>query len=170
METFGQFTFTPMSEADARAILAWRYDGPYAVYNMDADDPGEALAEMLDTRSPYYAARDTSGALVGFFAFGTAAEVGGGGEPALWGLDRSISVGLGLRPDLTGRGLGLAFVDAGLAFARDRFAPAAFRLFVMTFNRRAIRVYERAGFQSMRTVVIHSHHGDHEFVEMRRAA
>ncbi len=170
MGMFGPFTFTPMSEADARAILAWRYDGPYAVYNMDADDLGEALAELLDTRSPYYAARDTSGALVGFFAFGTAAEVGGSGEPALWGPDRSISVGLGLRPDLTGRGLGLAFVEAGLAFARDRFAPAAFRLFVMTFNRRAIRVYERAGFQSMRTVVIHSYHGDHAFVEMRRPA
>ena len=29
------FTFKPMNEADARAIQAWRYKGPYSIYNQD---------------------------------------------------------------------------------------------------------------------------------------
>jgi hypothetical protein len=54
---------------------------------------------------------------------------------------------LGMRPDLTGRGLGEEFVHAGLRFARETYSPPAFRLTVATFNQRAIRVYERAGFE-----------------------
>ncbi len=136
-----QFTFALMDEADARAIEAWRYEGEYAVYNLagDGDDP----AELLDRRSPYYAARDERGELLGFFAFGTSAAITENKEPGIYAEDGSVLVGLGLRPDLTGKGLGLAFVEAGLAFGKARFAPTSFRLFVMTFNERAIRVYER---------------------------
>jgi ribosomal-protein-alanine N-acetyltransferase len=137
-----QFAFHLMDEADARATLAWRYTGEYAVYNAGEGD--EALAELLDRRSPHYAARDERGELVGFFAFGTSAAITTSPEPGIYGEDRSVLVGLGLRPDLTGKGLGLAFVNAGLALGREQFAPAAFRLFVMTFNQRAIRVYELA--------------------------
>lgn len=88
--------------------------------------------------------------------------------PALYGEDRTIDIGLGLRPDLTGKGLGLAFVEAGLAFARKRFAP---RLFVLSFNKRAIRIYERAGFTRVREFMqLNPVHGELHFVEMRREA
>ncbi|HEY7350660.1 MAG TPA: GNAT family protein [Ktedonobacterales bacterium] len=162
-----QITFTLMDEADARAIGAWRYEGEYAVYNGANND--EALSEMLDRHSPYYAARDERGALVGYFCFGTSAAITGSAEPGIYSEDRSILIGLALRPDLTGKGLGLAFVNAGLAFGAEHFAPTAFRLFVMTFNQRAIRVYERAGFQHVGVVMQHSPHGDRPFLEMRRA-
>ncbi len=66
------------------------------------------------------------------------------------------------------RGLGLAFVNAGLVFARRQFAPALFRLFVMTFNERAIRVYERAGFQRVGVVMQRGPTGERPFLEMRR--
>jgi ribosomal-protein-alanine N-acetyltransferase len=91
--------------------------------------------------------------------------------PALYGEDQTIDIGLGMRPDLTGRGLGLAFVDAGLAFARGQFASRRFRLFVLTFNERAIRVYERAGFTRVRQFIQQNPvHGELHFVEMRREA
>lgn len=167
-----RFSFHPMTEIDARSILAWRYDGPYAIYNMTGDE-GIVLAELLDPRSPYFAARDERDELAGFFAFGTSAEVGA--EPSPPGLlspDRALSVGLGLRPDLTGqgKGVGLAFVNAGLDFARERFHPAAFRLFVLAFNQRAARVYERAGFMRVGIRHVHNIHGEHDFIEMRRDA
>lgn len=162
-----QFTFTLMEEADVRAIRGWRYEGDYAVYNWGAD--GDDPSEMLARRSPYYAARDERGELVGYFCFGTAAAIMGDDEPGVYGEDRSVLVGLGLRPDLTGKGQGLAFVQAGLAFGKERFAPTAFRLFVMTFNQRAIRVYERAGFQRVGVVMQPGLRGERPFLEMRRA-
>ena len=56
-----------------------------------------------------------------------------------------------MTPDLVGKRLGLGFVLAGLEFAEERFAPSGFRLTVATFNERAIRVYERAGFRRKET-------------------
>ena len=166
-----QFFFEPMNEEDARAVLAWRYEGPYAVYNMQ-DDSDEGVAGLLDRRSPHYAVREEAGELVGFFGFGSSAYVTGSAEPHLYSENNTITIGLGMRPDLTGRGngLGLAFVNAGLDFARREFAPDFFRLFVLTFNERAIRVYEKAGFQRVRIVVQHNPQGERLFLEMSRRA
>ena len=163
-----QFNFSLVNEADVHTIKMWRYEGPYAVYNInnDLDD----LAELLDRRSPYYAVWNEQGELIGFFVFGTSAQVVGAGTPGLYSENNTITVGLGMRPDLTGKGLGLAFINAGLDFARKQFRPDYFRLFVLTFNERAIRVYERAGFQHVRVFVQHNIHGEREFLEMRRDA
>jgi [ribosomal protein S18]-alanine N-acetyltransferase len=162
-----RIAFSEMTEADARAVAAWRYEGEYAVYNQHPGDE-EAVAAMLDRRSPHYAARNERGELVGFFALGTSAEVEDVGVPSLYGPDEMIAVGLGLRPDLTSQGLGLDFVNAGLDYARQAFGPRAFRLFVLRFNERAIRVYERAGFQRVRELRVHNVHGENTFLEMRR--
>jgi RimJ/RimL family protein N-acetyltransferase len=163
-----EFVFEPLTESDARVIAAWRYPAPYDVYNMGDD----SIPELLDRRSPHFAVCDERGELVGFFAFGTAAEVDGEHDPALYGADQTLSVGLALRPDLVGqrRGLGLAFVQAGLDFARRAFVPTAFRLFVLTFNQRAIRVYERSGFERVAVRHVRNIHGEHDFLEMWRPA
>ncbi len=162
-----QFTFTPMSLEDARAICSWQYEGSYAVYNIGADaDEVNVESEMLDRRSPHYAVRDENGALVGFFGFGSSSEVWDNPEPHLYAEDRVVTVGLGMRPDLTGKGLGLAFTKAGLDFAQQEFQPNAFRLYVLPFNERAIRVYERVGFQRSGTYMQHTGQADREFIEM----
>src|SRR4051794_29691231 len=96
-----EFVIRPMNAADARAIAAWRYPEPYAFYNSDAD-PAD-LAELLDPVQwgrRYFAADDVAGELVGLFVFKLA--------------DGVAEIGLGLRPDLTGRGLGRGFVEAGV--------------------------------------------------------
>ena len=163
-----QFHFVLLEEADARAILAWRYEGQYTIYNWDGeDDP----AEMLDRRSPHYAVKDERGELVGFFAYGSSAQVWSSGEPHLYSENNTITIGLGMRPDLTGKGLGLTFTQAGLDFAREHFKPDFFRLYVLTFNERAIRVYERAGFERAGIFTrLSAEYGNHDFVEMRRRA
>ena len=169
-----QFSFQLMDADDALAVLAWHYEGPYAVYNMEDDflDVTSAKASMLDRRSPHYSVRNESGELIGFFSFGTSAYVTDYDEPHLYSENNTIAIGLGLRPNLTGqgKGLGLAFVHAGLDFARQQFAPDFFRLFVLTFNERAIRVYEKAGFQRVRIVKGPPDHGAREFLEMSREA
>jgi RimJ/RimL family protein N-acetyltransferase len=167
-------TFEPITPESAHALAAWRYPAPYDTYNIG--DEAAALAEMLDSRSPWFVALDTNDAdnePMGYCCFGTAAEVGWEGEPRLWTQDNgdgdALSVGLGLRPDLTGQQLGLSFFETVLAFAVERFRPATLRLFVLPFNQRAIRVYERAGFRHVGTLDAPDSGSDaHLFLEMRR--
>lgn len=164
-------TFQPITPESARALAAWRYPAPYDTYNIG--DEAAALAEMLDSRSPWFVALDTNdadGAPMGYCCFGTAAEAGWEGESRLWTQnDGTLSVGLGLRPDLTGQHMGLPFFEAVLAFAAERFSPTAFRLFVLPFNQRAIRVYERAGFRHIGALDAPDTGSDaHLFLEMRR--
>lgn len=137
-------TFRPLDAADARIILSWRYEGPYAVYNPPLTNVDAAVAVLIDPANAYFAARDADETVIGFCCFGTDAQVPGGDYSDPTPLD----VGLGLRPDLTGRGRGAAFLLAVLDFGRARFAPACFRLTVAAFNERARKIYERAGFHT----------------------
>src|SRR5437660_11161328 len=125
-----RFSFTHMDETSARKIKTWRYKGEYAVYNIGGEP--DDLAELLDRRSPYYAVKNTEDELIGYFVFGTSALVwDDAGGPGLYTENRAIPLGLGLQPDLTGRHLGLSFVNAGLVFAREQFAPDSFCLYVL---------------------------------------
>jgi ribosomal-protein-alanine N-acetyltransferase len=148
----------PLRQEDAEAIAEWHYPEPYSFYDWTADP--DDLHELLDAAlrgDAYWAVRDEANELVGYFDFKPKDE-------------QTVEIGLGLRPDLTGRGLGGSFLAAGLEFARTRFAPARFVLSVATFNDRAIKVYERAGFTRER-IYMHSTNGaEWEFLEMSRPA
>lgn len=134
-----------ISVPDAEEISRWRYPEPYATYNGDPSSvPG-----LLDPRHDYHAVVDEDGDLVGYFCFGIDATVREGRELGLYD-DGALDIGLGMRPDLTGIGLGHKFVLAGLDFAKEAYAPPAFRLTVAAFNSRAVRVYEGAGFEVVR--------------------
>jgi len=52
-----------------------------------------------------------------------------------------------MKPDLTGKGMGEIFFQAGIAFAAEELNSKMFRLSVATFNKRAIRLYKNIGFQ-----------------------
>jgi RimJ/RimL family protein N-acetyltransferase len=93
---------------------------------------------------------DDDGALVGFFNF-----VPEGHE---------VRLGLGMRPDLTGRGLAQPFIEAGLEYARREWRPRTFRLWVARWNERALRAYRRAGFHEVR------HGEESRFAEMELSA
>lgn len=152
-----EFTFASMSDQDAHTIAGWRYPDPYSFYNLTADP--DDLAELLDPQRRarwYHAVRDAQGDLVGFLSL---REERG-----------TVQLGLGLRPDLTGQGHGLPFLLQALDFARTRFAATRFQLSVATFNRRAIRVYERAGFRPGRTYLHQTNGGEYEFLDMARNA
>lgn len=156
-----EFIFRPMRLRDAAAAARWRYPGQYAFYN-----PGMTTLIVWLVEQPlrlfgitvYYAVWNERAELTGIFSF-----VRRGAE---------VEIGVALRPDLTGRsrGMGLAFVEAGLAFARRRLAPTRFTLDVATFNTRAMRVYQRAGFQPTRTIVRRTRRRMVEYLEMEREA
>ena len=145
-----------MSEAEAEEVIAWKYPGEYSFYDMERDVEDLAELRAAHVRERKYLSVLEAGELIGFF------ELESDGD--------TVEIGLGLRPDLTGKGAGAAFLEAGLDLARERFRPNRFRLRVATFNQRAITVYERAGF--VRDMVyLHDFYGEpYEFLVMSRSA
>lgn len=130
----------PMDRDTALAAAAWKYPQPYGVYSLDSDD--ETLAEM--TGGDFYAVFQ-GWELIGYFCFGKPARVPWGEENGFYA-PGYIDIGLAMRPDLTGRGQGLEFFKFGLEFARAAFPGQPIRLTVASFNQRARKVYQRAGF------------------------
>jgi ribosomal-protein-alanine N-acetyltransferase len=153
------YTFKPLRWRDARVIGAWRYEPPYDIYDM-----GQfyMLSSVL-LRRPL--------ALMGLEMYGVWSEEGElAGVFTYTKLGNVVELGLAMRPDLTGGGRGLEFVLAGMAFAKERFHPTSFRLDVATFNERARKVYERAGFIPGKTLWRGTSRGRQEFLEMTRQA
>jgi [ribosomal protein S18]-alanine N-acetyltransferase len=65
-----------------------------------------------------------------------------------WDYDNSaLDTGSGLRPDLTGIGLGRQAIQTGLDFGRSWFYPLAFRVTIASFDQQAQRVVTALGFQ-----------------------
>jgi [ribosomal protein S18]-alanine N-acetyltransferase len=137
------FTFRPLTRSDAETIFSWRYPAPYEPYNLDARPLSEAIAPLLDPELRYYAVLDNEGELIAFRCFGSDAQVAGGD----YSVD-ALDMGGGLRPDLTGRGLGRSVISAAMSFACQKFHPKRFRTTVASFNVRALRVCLELGYLS----------------------
>jgi [ribosomal protein S18]-alanine N-acetyltransferase len=127
----------PISVADTNAIMGWRYDAPYNTYEVN---------ELISADAGYWAVvrRDE---LIGYCCFGREGRVEGVAEEP-----GTIDVGYGMRPDLTGHGLGPSFVGRIVAFAQDEFMPERLRLLILDWNVRSRRVAEALGFQHSETV------------------
>ena len=151
----GEIRIALMSQGEAEAIAVWSYEPPYDFYDAPADERDQAeLLDPVRRGDRYFSARDAADVLIGFFDFRREDDV--------------VVVGLGLRPDLTGRGLGQSFLEGGLAFAVEQYSPRRFKLSVAEFNARGIEVYRRAGFVMTRSFMHETNGGLFSFVEMER--
>ena len=144
-----------MDQPSAQEIAdRWKYDGEYAFYDMTADPEDYAEIISPEKRGERYFSVFSGNALAGFFCVER--------EGA------AVELGLGLRPDLTGQGLGQAFLRTVLRYVEERLTPEAVRLSVASFNRRAVKVYERAGFVKTGAARIPTNGGMYEFTMMER--
>jgi ribosomal-protein-alanine N-acetyltransferase len=126
----------PLAREHALEICTWRYAAPYSSYDMTGADPDW----LLDPASGFHAVL-RGDELVGFRSYGEDGRVPG------WPYDdHALDTGGGLRPSLTGQGLGPSAIAAGLAHGRATYAPSAFRVTVASFNARALRVVDALGF------------------------
>lgn len=149
-----KFEISKMKQSDAVEISKWHYEGMYSFYDFSQDE--EDLRELLDPdnwNSLYYSVHDEFGALVGFFSFYEKGE--------------DIEVGLGLRPDLTGKGYGVTFLESGMAFAISKFKPKSISVSVAKFNERAIKVYKNAGFEVISSFKNFTNGAWYDFLHMR---
>uniref|UniRef100_UPI0034A054ED GNAT family N-acetyltransferase n=1 Tax=Saccharibacillus sp. CPCC 101409 TaxID=3058041 RepID=UPI0034A054ED len=124
-----------MTESDGEQISRWSYEKPYDIYGwMPWAQMKELGIEFGDPelRERQYVSVYRSGELQGF--------------AQLFPLSSTIRLGIGMRPDLCGHGLGTLFVQAVTAEALRRAPDYEIDLEVLTWNQRAIKVYTRAGF------------------------
>ncbi|WP_458207205.1 GNAT family N-acetyltransferase [Haladaptatus sp. NG-SE-30] len=150
------YEFRSFTAEDVDAIVSWHYDPPFDFYDVVSDPDDLTWFTDPDNWDDRYAVFDPDEGRVGFFSF----ELD----------DGTLDIGLGMHPDLTGRGHGGSFVEAGLEFARTAYDPDEFALAVAMFNERAISVYESVGFERVGTFLQETNGGEYEFLPMARSA
>ena len=130
-----------MNQHYAVDILCWKYPKPYDFYNniLTAD----AIIQLLSNK--YYVILDENNALIGFFCTGRSAQAPAGDSVGVYNED-CVDIGLGMKPELTGKGKGYDFFSYILTFVEENHQGSDIRLTVATFNERAIHLYEKAGF------------------------
>lgn len=136
----GQIVIRPMAVTEAEALLSWRYDPPYEMYNSQIDDIAAEVAFMTDPSNHYFAILEDDDC-IGHAVFHTEARVPGGD----YSLD-ALDVGVGMRPDQTGQGAGTAITRQVMAFARERYGATRLRATVAEWNKRAQQVCLNNGF------------------------
>jgi len=153
-----KFIFAPMNEKHANDIVTnWHYDDVYSFYDMAADE--DDLRIFMDTKNWQditKAALNADDELVGWASFYTEND-------EFW-------LSLGLRPDLTGQGLGEEFVTQCVEYAASQYklTKHTIRLAVAVFNQRAIKVYQRTGFIETDRTIRDTHIGRVDFIEMEK--
>lgn len=131
-----------MTPGFAAQVVTWRYAPPYDTYDMADADP-----DFLGDPASGFHALVEGDELVGFRSFGEDGQVPGGPYASTTPAGGTVlDTGGGLRPDLTGRGLGRRAIAAGLLFGLHTYHPDVFRVTVAAFNGRAHRVVESLGF------------------------
>ncbi|HMO59175.1 MAG TPA: hypothetical protein PKA05_09130 [Roseiflexaceae bacterium] len=136
--------FRPIDTAAIAEILTWRYPPPYDRYHLiiPPDQVAQVTHYFLDPLYAYHRIDDENGSLVAFCCFGIDAQVAGGDYRS-----DALDLGLGVRPDLVGRGQGKVYTAAVIDFARTTFCPPALRVTIAAFNERAQRAWVANGMQ-----------------------
>jgi len=140
-----KYIFTTMNEKYANDVVAnWHYDGVYSFYDMAADE--DDLRIFMDTKNWQNITK------------------------AVLNEDDEFWLSLGLRPYLTGQGLGEEFVSECVKYAALQYKSIGhtIKLAVAVLNERAIKVYQGAGFVETNKTVKDTHIGRVDFIEMEK--
>ncbi|KKO52570.1 GNAT family N-acetyltransferase [Paenibacillus sp. DMB20] len=131
-----KFQTAPMQAEHAAEICTWSYPPPYNIYGWL---PWEQMVQLgIEFGDPYIRQQqyvsilDEKRRLWGF--------------AQLFPMEGVLRIGLGMRPDWCGNGMGKRFVEAVVREARQRKPHDEIDLEVLTWNERAIRTYRKAGF------------------------
>ena len=152
-----KFDFVPMNKDFSNEIINWKYEEPYSFYDMTSDK--EDLKEFKDEKNwenRYFAVINKKYKLVGFYSYNFE--------------DKKMWIGFGLKPSLTGGGNGEEFVKSGIEFGIKYFdyTEKEIYLAVAKFNIRAIKLYKKIGFESIREYLQKTNGGEYEFIEMKK--
>ncbi len=143
---------------DVREFITWTYDGVYSFYdNNIQEEKVNGFLNSIDI-DHFYSVIDEQGTLIGnceFFHVGEAPE-------------EIIAVGVQMKPSRTGKGNGLRFIEEIIEYGRVKIGYEHLELAVADFNKRAIKVYEKAGFKRKGNFQNNIRGEDYNFIIMEK--
>ena len=126
-------TYHETTEEEKAVLSGWQYPGEYAIYNMPPYDAqkekGRGFADLENHLTSFYDG-DT---LVGFVNLSEE--------------ETEAFFGIGVAPACCGRGCGQQMTKTARELSKARYPGKPLYLEVRTWNTRAVRCYEKAGFQ-----------------------
>lgn len=132
-----QLTVRRRTHEDINEFLTWTYDGIYSFYDNNSQiEKMDGLKESVHLERAFSVVDDNDN-LIGNCEFYNVDEDG----------KDILVLGVQMKPTLTGKGNGSAFVKAIIAQGRERLKFTHLELAVADFNERAIRTYEKEGFK-----------------------
>lgn len=153
-----ELVFKPLTQIHALEIAnEWKYDNIYSFYDMTADveDYEEFIDEDLRNQNDHYEVLENN-KLFGFFC--------------VIQENASIEIGLGMRPDICGRGKGKQFVKQIIDFIERNYEFDKLIMNVASFNQRAIKAYRSCGFKDSEITKRSSNGGVYEFLTLVKKA
>ena len=151
--------FNPLNREQALIVLSWHYDPPYDCYNFNGQNIDAELQYLTASERAFFSISNPYNELEGFCSFGEDGQVPGGSYQL-----QALDIGMGLRPDLTGRGQGRKYAEAVAQYGMALYRTDLLRVTIAAFNERAQRVWSHVGFEITSTFL--KSNSESEFVVM----
>lgn len=123
-----------LTDKDKREICSWRYEGEYEIYNLPSYEEMEAakMGFMNPEKENNFRAFLDGNTLVGFVN--------------ILEEEKEVFVGIGAAPQFCGQGYGHQMLTETYRISKELYPDKPLYLEVRSWNKRAIRCYEKAGF------------------------
>ena len=120
------------TEEEKRRICEWKYDGEYAIYNsLPYEEQVRQRRGFANPRNNFYSFC-VDGKLIGYINLIEEAT--------------EVFYGIGIDPAYCSQGYGQKITEASRALSHELYPGKPLYLEVRTWNTRAVRCYEKAGF------------------------
>ena len=138
LENSGLYRIVPLKEVYAKDICGWKYEGEYSLYSYSSWEMAVRnhweIADAKVRGQEYRGVLNKAGELIGYFKM----HQDENGE---------VEIGLGMRPEECGQGKGADFVKTITDYVKKQYPESLVYLEVRLFNQRAVKCYEKAGYQ-----------------------
>ena len=145
-----------MKEDYAKQIVEWKYEGDYSDYNLPTYEECKEKKYGItrEDRKDNYIVYLLNNEVV---FYSNMKEMD----------NNKLYIGVGLKPEYCGKGLGNYFLEDSIKEMKKKYPERTLFLEVRSWNKRAIKAYEKIGFKVTNVVVSKDRLGnDTEFTEM----
>lgn len=137
-----KFIINKMDSLTSEEVLFWEYPEDIRVLEFCENE----IDHKRLGKGQFYSVRNLEYDLVGYYCFCEDAKLKKGYDYNAYDDFTCTDIGIALKPELCGKRNGFIFLVKAIEFARDNFYTDMFRTTVPMNNKRAIKIYEKAGF------------------------